>query len=184
MPKKTRDGYVFYEDHHYLQKVGTREFFIYTKELAARDDMVIYNPFATDHTKEIKMGPDDDHASLHSDKTKEFSGYSREEIRDITKEMNRTQRILWAIDILFQKLPIHDLTQFAPSRVDIMKIIGPPVSGSDLIHAVDKYKANPTNIKALIAEAAIAPPPDPEDFVLIKEPEPDDPITTTDAGSQ
>jgi len=183
MPKRTRDGYVFFEDHHYLQKIGTREFYIYSKELAARDDMVVYNPFASDN-KEIKKEPGVDEVEHRSNLTKEFTGYSREEIREITKEMNRSQRMLWAIDILFQKLPIHDLTQFAPSRVDIIKIIGPPVSGSDLIHAIETYKSNPTNLKALLADAAIAPPPEPEEFVLIKEPEPDDPITTSDVGSQ
>ena len=182
--KKTQDGYVFHEDQNYLQKIGTREFYVYSKELAARDDMMLYNPFATDKTKEIKKDIGVDEVEHRSNIVKEFSGYSREEIREITKEMNRPQRILWAVDILFQKLPIHDLTKFSPSRVDIMKIIGPPVGGSDLVHAIEKYKSNPSNIKALIAEAAIATPPEPEEFVLIKEPEPDDPITTTDIGSQ
>ena len=183
MPKRTQDGYVFYEDHHYLRKIGTREFFIYSEALAKRDDMMIYNPFATDDTKEIKKAPGVDEIEHRSNLTKEFIGLTREEIREAVKEMNRPQRFLWAIDLLFQQLPIHDLVNFSPSRVDIMKIIGPPVSAADLLHSLAKYKTNPTNIKALLDEAAIPSPPEVE-FSIIKEPEPDDPLTTTDAGSQ
>jgi len=182
MPKRTRDGYVFYENQNYLQKIGTREFYIYTEALMSRGDMIHYNPFATDQTKEIKIGPGEDLASYRSDRTKELSGYSREEIRDIVKSMNRTQRMLWAIDILFQQLPIHDLINFSPSRVDILKIIGPPVTGSDILHALEQYKSNP-NIKALLAEAAIEPPPEPELTILIEEPETDDLSATTYTGS-
>jgi len=184
MPKKTQDGYVFYENQNYLRKIGTREFFIYSEALAKREDMMIYNPLASDDTKEIKKAPGVDDETHSSNLTKEFIGLTREEIRATVKEMNRPQRLLWAIDLLFQQLPIHDLTQFSPSRGDIMKIIGPPVSAADILHAVEKYKTNPTNIKALIAEAHIADPPEPEGTVMIKETDPDDPLSTFNFGSE
>jgi hypothetical protein len=152
MPKRNHDGYVFFEDQHYLQKIGTRQFFIYSSILAERPDMVRYDPFNSNHQQEIMKAPGVDPVEHHSNQTKEMIGLSRDEVREAVKDMNRKQKLLWAIDLIFQRMPIHDLTKLSPSRIEIMKIIGPPVSGEDLLHALEAYRANPT-IEYLLKEA-------------------------------
>jgi len=156
MPKRNKEGYVFFEDQHYLQKIGTKEFFVYSPILAAREDMVLYDPFQKSTIQELKRPPGVDYDEHFSNQTKEFIGLSREDIREAVKDMNRHQRMLWAIDLLFQKMPIHDLTQLNPSRSEILKIIGPPVSGADILQAVEEYRQNP-HIDYLLKEAAAKP---------------------------
>lgn len=161
MPKRNHEGYVFFEGQNYLQKIGTKQYFVYNPTLAERSDMVLYDPFQTNPQQVLMKAPGVDDAEHCSNKTKEFIGLTREEIRETVKDMNRKQRMYWAIDLFFQQMPIHDLTQLHPSRIEIMKIIGPPVSGDDLLHALDDYRANP-HIDYLLKEALkpVAPAPE------------------------
>lgn len=172
MSKRNRDGYVFHENQHYLRKVGTNQFFIYSAILAAREDMIRYDPFTTgDPNRPIQKAPGVDDAEHRSNLTKEFIGLSREEIREAVKDMNRQQRIYWSLNLLYQQMPIHDLTSFHPSRVDIMKVIGPPITGSDLLHSLEIFKANP-NIEYLLKQASVPATPAPVEQEESNEPDP------------
>ena len=179
MPKHHKDGYVFFEDQHYLRKVGTEEYFIYSEILAAREDMVIYDPFATNRFREIQKAPGVDDAEHRSNLTKEFIGLSREEIREAVKDLNRQQRVYWALDLLYQQMPIHDLNTFHPSRIDIMKIIGPPLTGADLLHSLEVFKANP-NLEYLLRGVLTQTIPAAETESAETEELPNDPGSTPD----
>ena len=168
---KNRDGYVFYEDQHYLRKVGTQEFFPYCPELAKRDDMVRYSAF--NHGKAITKEPGVEEIDHRSMLIKKKYGLTREEIRDATKELNRTQRLLWAINLLFELSPVHDLGNFKPTNKDLIPIIGPIFLNQDVTKAIALFKTNPMHVDYLIREAADTESPKPEE-------QSDDPDPTTD----
>ena len=154
MPIHTREGYVFYEDQHYLKKVGTREFFTYSPELAQREDMVLYNPWHHDHRTIIVKAPGVDEVEHHRNRTKELTGMTREEIREVILKFNRTQRLLWSIDLLFKRSKLDSVEQFVPFKNDLIRIMGPGFTNEELNAAFDKYKSNPQSINYFIAKAA------------------------------
>jgi hypothetical protein len=162
MPRRTRDGYVFYEDQHYLRKIGTHEFFPYSPELAAREDMQLYDPWAHKTQGFKAMPPGVGVVEYHGNKTKELTGYTREEIRAVLTSLNRTQRLLWCIDVLFRRSAFRDIEQFFIIRNDLIRIMGPGFTLEEAHSALKLYKTNPDHVEILIAEAATPDPPTPE----------------------
>jgi hypothetical protein len=105
--------------------------------------------------------------------TKKQYGLSREEIRDATKELNYFQRLLWAINLLFELSPMHDLGSFKPTKKDLIPIIGPVFIFQDIPKALALFKTNPMHVDYLIREAATP-----------KTEEQDDPDPTADSSCQ
>lgn len=155
LTKKGKNGQVFHSDYQYVRKIGTDEVYIYTDALMARGDMQRYDPFASVGDGQYpRKDPKQDPAEHHKEKFKAEFGFDRDKVRaDLKKYKVRAHKMFYALDLLFQLEPVHDLVNFKPLYSRVAKIIGPTFTQEDLDAGLAVFRQNP-NLQFLTSEAA------------------------------
>ncbi len=153
--KKGKNGETFYSDQKYVRKIGTDQVFVYAPELMQRGDMQWYDPFvSTGDGQTPRKDPSMDPAEYHSQRFAKEFGIDRATVRENLKKYKvKSHKLFYALTILWDLEPIHDLNIFKPAYGQVAKITGPTFTQEDLDVALTVFRKN-QNLEYLTSEAA------------------------------